>query len=75
MSRTCENILDTILEYKTQNTWSINATKDHITPKLLKNLNTINYKQELYSSAIFKSLWTKEYEYPSGKKDFANSAT
>ena len=74
MSRTCENILDSILEYKTQNTWSINATKDHITPKLLKNLNTINYKQELYSSAIFKSLWTKEYEYPSGKKDFITSS-
>ena len=74
MSRTCENILDSILEYKTQNTWSINATKDHITPKLLKNLNTINYKQELYSSAIFKSLWTKEYEYPSGKKDFITAS-
>jgi len=63
MTRSCEQLLDVLVDVgDTQ--WSINATKEHLHKSLYKLLKPVNYKHEEYSSAIFKSLWTKEVDYP-----------
>ena len=63
MTRSCEQLLDVLVDVgDTQ--WSINATKEHLHKSLYKLLKPVNYKHEEYSSAVFKSLWTKEVDYP-----------
>jgi len=63
MNNSCESLLEIIKEIGEPD-WSINATKSNINKKVFDKLQQINYKQEDYSSAIFKSLWTKEVYFP-----------
>jgi len=63
MSKSCESLLD-LLKDIDDSQWSINATKSHINKQIFNKLESVNYKEEQYSSNIFKSLWTKEIEFP-----------
>jgi len=63
MSKSCESLLDVLLEIG-DSQWSINATKEFLSTSLHNSYRPVNYKLEEYSSAVFKSLWTKELEFP-----------
>lgn len=63
MAKSCEQLLDVLIDVG-DSQWSINATKENLFKSLHKSLTPINYKHEEFSSAVFKSLWTKELEFP-----------
>lgn len=63
MTKSCESLLD-LLKDIGESQWSINATKSVINEKIIDKLESVNYKEEQYSSNLFKSLWTKEIEFP-----------
>ena len=63
MSKSCEDLLDIVID-RGASEWSINATKERLNKSLHRFLQTVNFKQEEYSSALFKSLWTKKLESP-----------
>lgn len=63
MTKSCESLLDVLLEIG-DSQWSINATKEFLSTSLHNSYRPVNYKLEEYSSAVFKSLWTKELEFP-----------
>lgn len=63
MTKSCESLLDLLLEVG-DSQWSVNATKEKLSKSLYPHYQPVNYKQEEYSSAVFKSLWTKELHFP-----------
>lgn len=63
MTKSCETLLDLLLEVG-DSQWSVNATKEKLSKALYPHYQPVNYKQEEYSSAVFKSLWTKELHFP-----------
>jgi len=63
MTKSCEDLLDLLIEVGGEQ-WSINATKEFLSKSLHHSYTPVNYKLEEYSSAVFKSLWTKELDFP-----------
>lgn len=63
MTKSCESLLDLLLEVGDKQ-WSINATKELLSKDLYGSYTPVNYKLEEYSSAVFKSLWTKDLDFP-----------
>lgn len=66
MTNSCKSLLDNLLSLDRPN-WSVSTSKELINKLVFDNLTDINYKQEEYSSALFKKLWTKEIDIEDDK--------
>lgn len=66
MTNSCKSLLDNLLSLDRPN-WSVSTSKELINKLVFDNLTDINYKQEEYSSALFKKLWTKEIDIEEDK--------
>jgi len=61
MISSCKHLLDKILDLDKPN-WSVSPSKEIINSAVFDKITDINFKQEEYSSAVFKKLWTKELD-------------
>ena len=61
MISSCKHLLDKILDLDKPN-WSVSPSKEIINGAVFDKITDINFKQEEYSSAVFKKLWTKELD-------------
>lgn len=66
MISSCKHLLDKLLERDKPN-WSISTSKEIIHSKVFEKITDINFKQEEYSSAVFKKLWTKDLDIKEDK--------
>jgi len=66
MISSCKHLLDKILELDKPN-WSVSPSKEIINSAVFDKITDINFKQEEYSSAVFKKLWTKELDIETDK--------
>ena len=61
MISSCKHLLNEILELDKPN-WSVSPSKELINSAVFDKITDINFKQEEYSSAVFKKLWNKELD-------------